>query len=120
VLSVVWRYSDLSDEKTVSSFFYQMQKKILDYLPHYQLFIENLKEDGYNLVGYARKSKSNESTESRIRSDLLKNDLLNQLDVDGDTQDMLNYIGRNKNIYLVVLGYADLSTSDKYLETFLR
>lgn len=42
-------------------------KKVLHYLPHYQLFVENLKKERYNIVGYARKSRNNESDESRIR-----------------------------------------------------
>ncbi|KAF7722064.1 hypothetical protein EC973_003746 [Apophysomyces ossiformis] len=42
-------------------------KKVLDYLPHYQLFVQNLKDEGYNIVGYARKSRKNENDESRIR-----------------------------------------------------
>lgn len=94
-------------------------KKVLDYLPHYQLFIQNLKKERYNIVGYARKSRTNENDESRIRllqqmasrlkerslvdkifvsprananeliveRDLIKNeDLLKQLNVDGDAQ----------------------------------
>lgn len=93
--------------------------KVLNYLPHYQLFVQNLKKESYNIVGYARKSRTNENDESRIRllqqmtrrlkerslvdkifvsprananelmmdRDLLKNeDLLKQLNVDGDAQ----------------------------------
>lgn len=36
-------------------------------MPHYQLFVQNLKKERYNIVGCARKSKTNESDESRIR-----------------------------------------------------
>ncbi|ORX46122.1 hypothetical protein DM01DRAFT_1293980, partial [Hesseltinella vesiculosa] len=42
-------------------------KKVLAYLPHYQLFIQGLKKEKYNIVGYARKSRSSETVESRIR-----------------------------------------------------
>ena len=94
-------------------------KKVLDYLPHYQLFVKNLKEEKYNIIGYARKSRTNENDESRVRllqqmtrrlkerslvdkvfvspranaNDLMverdstkDEDLLKQLNVDGDAQ----------------------------------
>ncbi|KAG1140683.1 hypothetical protein G6F37_012940 [Rhizopus arrhizus] len=187
ILSMVWKYTDLFDEKTVVSFGQwcvnkvdftaahskrkqcdsgkvsvrslfvakeqYIAKKVLDYLPHYQLFVQNLKKERYNIVGYARKSRTNENDESRIRllqqmtrrlkerslvdkifvsprananelmveRDLIKNeDLLKQLNVDGDAQDLLNYINKNKKICLIILGYAGLSTNCKDLETFLR
>ncbi|KAI9473520.1 MAG: hypothetical protein EXX96DRAFT_463841, partial [Benjaminiella poitrasii] len=128
-------------------------KKVLNYLPHYQLFVQNLKKEEYNIVGYARKSRTNENDESRVRllqqmarrlkerslvdkifvsprananelmveRDLTKNeDLLKELNVDGDAQKLLNFVDQNKNICLVILGYAGLSTDCKNLETFLR
>lgn len=40
---------------------------MLHYLPHYQLFVQNLKKERYTIVGYARKSRTTENDESRIR-----------------------------------------------------
>ncbi|KAG0960160.1 hypothetical protein G6F31_010933 [Rhizopus arrhizus] len=187
ILSMVWKYTDLFDKKTIISFGkwcmnkadftaahskrrqcdsgkvsvrslfvakeQYIAKKVLDYLPHYQLFVKNLKEEKYNIIGYARKSRTNENDESRVRllqqmtrrlkerslvdkvfvspranandlmveRDLTKDeDLLKQLNVDGDAQDLLNYINQNKKICLIILGYAGLSTNCKDLETFLR
>ncbi|CAO3596943.1 unnamed protein product [Absidia cylindrospora] len=51
---------------------------------------------------------------------MVKNDLLKELNVSGDTQDMLDYIGGNKNICLVILVYAGLSTNYQDLERILR
>ncbi|KAI8977281.1 hypothetical protein BDF20DRAFT_873977 [Mycotypha africana] len=41
-------------------------QKVQDYLPQYQLFIETLKKERYQIVGYARKSKTKGNDESRI------------------------------------------------------
>ncbi|KAG1135078.1 hypothetical protein G6F38_013070 [Rhizopus arrhizus] len=43
-------------------------------------------------------------------------DLLKQLNVDGDAQDLHNYINQNEKICLIILGYAGLSTNCKDLE----
>ncbi|CDS13306.1 hypothetical protein LRAMOSA05484 [Lichtheimia ramosa] len=117
------------------------------------MFVQDLKKEGYSIVGYARKSRKDESDESRTRllqqmakrlkqrslvdkifvsprananefmaeRDLIKNqDLLRKLDVDGDAQDLHEYITQNKKICLIILGYAGLSTNCKDLESFLR
>lgn len=42
-------------------------KKVVDYLPNYQNYIEDLKKEGYIIVGYARKSTTNEDDDSRVR-----------------------------------------------------
>jgi hypothetical protein len=39
----------------------------VDYLPDYQNYIKNLKEEGYNIVGYVRNSHGTEDKERRIR-----------------------------------------------------
>lgn len=54
-LSVLTRFSD------------DIAKKVLDFLPHYQMFVQDLKKEGYSIVGYARKSRKDESDESRTR-----------------------------------------------------
>ncbi|KAI8047171.1 uncharacterized protein B0P05DRAFT_481933 [Gilbertella persicaria] len=58
ILSEVWKYNDLFDKKTVIFFGkrYDLAKKVLNYLPQYQLFVQNLKKERHNIVGYARKS----------------------------------------------------------------
>lgn len=43
-------------------------KDIVDYLPKYQEYIQQLKEQGYTIVGYCRKSKqTNDDSEDRQR-----------------------------------------------------
>lgn len=40
-------------------------KKVLIYLPHYHfLFVQDLKKKTYNVIGYAKKSQSNEDDKS--------------------------------------------------------
>ncbi|KAI9272515.1 hypothetical protein BY458DRAFT_546748 [Sporodiniella umbellata] len=82
---MVWKYTDLFDNKTIISFgkwyankFFEyclsvlirfsddIAKKVLDYLPNYQLPIQSLKNKKKNIVGYARKSRTNVNDESRI------------------------------------------------------
>ncbi|ORX42678.1 hypothetical protein DM01DRAFT_1330024 [Hesseltinella vesiculosa] len=41
--------------------------KIVTVMPKYQLFITNLKKEGYQVVGYARKSPGEEKVDDRIR-----------------------------------------------------
>ncbi|KAG1143169.1 hypothetical protein G6F37_012510 [Rhizopus arrhizus] len=121
----------------------------LNVVDHYQLFVQNLKKEKYNIIGYVRKSRTNENDESRVRllqqmtrrlkerslvdkvfvslranaNDLMverdstkDEDLLKQLNVDGDAQDLHNYINQNEKICLIILGYAGLSTNCKDLE----
>ncbi|ORX52664.1 hypothetical protein DM01DRAFT_1306345 [Hesseltinella vesiculosa] len=40
--------------------------KLVQYLPQYQNYIRALKDDGYTLIGYIRKSPGPESTETRV------------------------------------------------------
>jgi hypothetical protein len=41
-------------------------KKITGYLPKYQAYIRSLKNEGFNVIGYIRKSPTNDS-QNRIR-----------------------------------------------------
>ncbi|KAL0144890.1 hypothetical protein V8B55DRAFT_1407661 [Mucor lusitanicus] len=79
---MVWKYTDLFDEKTAANGVQKklifllslpnddnndIAKKVVDYLPNYQNYIEDLKKEGYIIVGYARKSTTNEDDDSRVR-----------------------------------------------------
>ncbi|KAI8079991.1 uncharacterized protein BX664DRAFT_342004 [Halteromyces radiatus] len=56
------------------------------------------------------------ANEMMIERDLIKNEgLLKQLNVDGDAQDLFNYIIQNKKICIVVLDYAGFSMNTGYL-----
>ncbi|EIE88215.1 hypothetical protein RO3G_12926 [Rhizopus delemar RA 99-880] len=46
--------------------------------------------------------------------------IIEKLDVDGNTQEMLQYISTNKKICLVVLDYAGLTTDPNDLKKFLE
>ncbi|KAI7856102.1 hypothetical protein BDC45DRAFT_504321 [Circinella umbellata] len=80
--------------------------------------VKRLKER--SLVDKVYVSPSVNAIEPMVERDLIKNeDILKQLNVDGDAQDLLNYINQNKSICLVILGYAGLSTNYEDLENFL-
>lgn len=49
------------------SFQDNVAKSIISYIPEYQSHIRNLKEEGYCIIGYARKSKYKEEEEVRLR-----------------------------------------------------
>ncbi|KAG2233115.1 hypothetical protein INT48_005859, partial [Thamnidium elegans] len=155
ILSMVWKYTDLFDKKTVISFGkwcannvdftavhskrrqcdsgkvsvrslfvvkeQYIAKKVLDYLPHYQLFVQNLKNERYNIVGYARKSRTNDNDESRIR---LLQQMARRLKERSLVEKVFVSPCVNANelmkICLIILGYAGLSTNYKDFETFLR
>ncbi|ORX63074.1 hypothetical protein DM01DRAFT_1331159, partial [Hesseltinella vesiculosa] len=51
-------------------------KGIKDYIPNYQAHITKLKEDGFQIIGYCRKSRTGEDNDTRIR---LLQDMINQL-----------------------------------------
>ncbi|KAI8079892.1 uncharacterized protein BX664DRAFT_303026 [Halteromyces radiatus] len=51
-------------------------KAIKDYIPNYQAHIKNLKEDGFQIIGYCRKSRTNEDDDTRLR---LLQDMINRL-----------------------------------------
>ncbi|KAI8645482.1 hypothetical protein BD408DRAFT_338589, partial [Parasitella parasitica] len=40
---------------------------IVSHLPRYQRFIQSLKDEGYHVIGYARKSTCGKDDDSRIR-----------------------------------------------------
>ncbi|ORX54058.1 hypothetical protein DM01DRAFT_1287208, partial [Hesseltinella vesiculosa] len=40
---------------------------IVNHLPTYHLFIEQLKTNGYEIIGYARKSAGSEELDTRVR-----------------------------------------------------
>ncbi|KAG1144199.1 hypothetical protein G6F37_006437 [Rhizopus arrhizus] len=116
-------------------------KFIAEQLPLYQQTIQSFKNDGYSVIGYARKSRTKESDETRsnllnmmckklkMRSMVDKvfvsfktssNDPImdRDLDDDGNTQDMLRYVSAKK-VCLVMLTFAGLTTNISDFETFL-
>ncbi|KAG0763983.1 hypothetical protein G6F57_004622 [Rhizopus arrhizus] len=126
-------------------------KFIVEQLPLYQQTIQSFKNDGYSVIGYARKPRTKESDETRsnllnmmckklkMRSMIDKvfvsfksssNDpimdrdldddskVLEKLDADGNTQDMLRYVSAKK-VCLVMLTFAGLTTNISDFETFL-
>jgi hypothetical protein len=59
--------SNALDWPSFLSFQDNVTKSIISYIPEYQSHIRNLKEEGYCIIGYARKSKGKEEEEVRLR-----------------------------------------------------
>ncbi|KAF1796284.1 hypothetical protein FB192DRAFT_1337011 [Mucor lusitanicus] len=116
---------------------------ICTYLPRYQDSIKNLQKKGYEIVGYARKSPTNEDAETRKKllksmisnlkerslatriyaspcswassplesRDLRPQVIMNNLSVDGNTQDLLTYLKSvSHDVCLVAIDFAGLTT----------
>ncbi|KAG1526670.1 hypothetical protein G6F47_004365 [Rhizopus delemar] len=135
ILAVVWRHTNIFNEKTaqsfskwcgknVSSYTVRIEKKqffdriiedIVDHLPRYQQFIKSLKEEEYLVVGYARKSIGEKNDQVRRNEDLLA-----KINADGDMQDMLRYISAEKKVCIVTLDFAGLTTNHEDLKVFLK
>ncbi|GAA5804541.1 hypothetical protein HPULCUR_010041 [Helicostylum pulchrum] len=62
ILSVAWKYSDIFSEKTAYGF-----EDIVSHSPRYQRFIQSLKDEGYHVIGYVRKSICEKDDDSRVR-----------------------------------------------------
>ncbi|CAO3664519.1 unnamed protein product [Rhizopus stolonifer] len=191
ILAVVWKYSDLFEDKSTvgfgkwcsnkevnfmksaikrkesghqvkrarslyavkEKFFSNIIKDITEYREEYQGYIQKLKKENHNVIGYARKSKGEVDDENRTRLIQLMCDrlrerslvdklfvsvcsnanhpiserdvkvnkkIIEKLDVDGNTQEMLQYISTNQKICLVVLDYAGLTTDPNDLKKFLE
>ncbi|KAI9480715.1 MAG: hypothetical protein EXX96DRAFT_481645, partial [Benjaminiella poitrasii] len=114
--------------------------------------INALKNDGYKVVGYVRKSLGNESNETRLRLLRLMRDclkgrslvesilvsfsskankpmnkrdkpqtaVLNEMEVDGDTNDLISFIATNKKVCLVAIDHAGLTTNCENLRDLLE
>lgn len=59
--------SNALDWPSFLSFQDNVAKSIISYIPEYQSHIRNLKEEGYCIIGYARKSKGKEEEEVSLR-----------------------------------------------------
>ncbi|KAI8326788.1 hypothetical protein BD560DRAFT_361671, partial [Blakeslea trispora] len=132
-----------------------LKSAICNFLPLYQESIKNLKRSGFEIVGYARKSPSNDTNENRVKLlqkmvDNLRNRSLttrvyvsfssyataplNERDtttsksmiaklsnVNGDTQDMLQYLqSADHDICLVSIDYAGLSSRSQELKRLIE
>ncbi|KAG1219066.1 hypothetical protein G6F35_007800 [Rhizopus arrhizus] len=130
-------------------------KDITTVLAKLQTHISHHKDDGRLIIGYDRKSPSNEPSEARTKSlqdmvdSLLNralveqflvsisslasdefnnrdknsryNNIIKQLDhVEGNTQDSLNFISKQKKIYLVAIDYAGLSINPNDIKELIR
>ncbi|ORE10767.1 hypothetical protein BCV72DRAFT_198876 [Rhizopus microsporus var. microsporus] len=114
ILAMVWRHTDIFNEKTAQGF-NDIINGIVEHLPRYQLFIKSLKEDGYLVVGYARKSINEKNDQARRNEDLLS-----KINADGDMQDMLQYISTVKKVCIVAINLAGLTTNQEDLKVFLK
>ncbi|EIE81328.1 hypothetical protein RO3G_06033 [Rhizopus delemar RA 99-880] len=119
ILAVVWRHTNIFNEKTAQSFSKwcgnRIIEDIVDHLPRYQQFIKSLKEEEYLVVGYARKSIGEKNDQVRRNEDLLA-----KINADGDMQDMLRYISAEKKVCIVTLDFAGLTTNHEDLKVFLK
>ncbi|KAG1411345.1 hypothetical protein G6F58_008601 [Rhizopus delemar] len=130
-------------------------KDITTVLAKLQTHISHHKDEERLIIGYDRKSPSNEPSEARTKSlqdmvdSLLNralveqllvsisslasdefnnrdknsryNNIIKQLDhVEGNTQDSLNFISKQKKIYLVAIDYAGLSINPNDIKELIR
>ncbi|CEP19467.1 hypothetical protein [Parasitella parasitica] len=117
---------------------------VVELLPRYQQTIESFKKDGYNVIGYVRKSRTKETDETRTKllnmickklkthsmvdkifvsfksnknEPIIDRDIdddkkvLEEINADGNTQDMLKCVSAQKTS-LVTLTFAGLTTND--------
>ncbi|KAI8371798.1 uncharacterized protein BYT42DRAFT_501561 [Radiomyces spectabilis] len=113
---------------------------ILGYIPKYQSHLKELKEDGYHVVGYCRKSKTKEDGSSRQRllrtmTDRLKErSLCEHVFVSSRSPasqpmqardrhcrfdiNMLRNASGNTQVCLVVIDFAGLTTNVEDLKIF--
>ncbi|ORX52442.1 hypothetical protein DM01DRAFT_1336810 [Hesseltinella vesiculosa] len=123
-------------------------KDILNRLPTYQQHIRMLKDDGYCIVGYARKSPGNESHREKNLESMVKHlkmrSLVNKCfvsscckassplgsrdvktgnvdlkGVDGNTQDLIRFLSSETKVCLVCIDFAGLSTDPNDLYSFV-
>ncbi|ORE00716.1 hypothetical protein BCV72DRAFT_310716 [Rhizopus microsporus var. microsporus] len=111
---------------------------IVNHLPRYQKFIQSLKDEGYHVIGYARKSHAKKmmthaflarfsplftvyANESLLERDLNKQEhILSQIHADGDMQDMLVYISSLERVCIVAIDFVGLTTNCEDLKVFLK
>ncbi|CAO3640355.1 unnamed protein product [Cunninghamella echinulata] len=126
---------------------------IVNYMPKYKVQLQQFKNDGYTIIGYARKPKGPEAEETRKKllqlmcnnlrnrsltdhifisyqcqandliyeRDKIRNqNILEELSVDGDTNDMIEFISIKKKVCIVALDYSGLSTNHLDLQEFIR
>ncbi|KAI9356064.1 hypothetical protein BD770DRAFT_420412 [Pilaira anomala] len=122
-----------------SVYYAGLVKNIVHMIPKHHAYINQLKNDGYHVVGYCRKSKtqsSNRATllqrmvdilrQSSVKESFYKRDfndqnILSELDkVNGNTQDFLTFIQENDKVCVVALDYAGLTTNMTDLKNILR
>ncbi|EIE90612.1 hypothetical protein RO3G_15323 [Rhizopus delemar RA 99-880] len=121
-----------------------LAKNIIDVIPRHHAYINQLKKDGYHIIGYYRKSKSPSNNRiallqrmvnilrqrslvdkvfvspySNVKQDLNDKDtLLSELDqVNGDTE---AFIQNNDKVCVVALDYAGFTTNMSDLKSILR
>ncbi|KAG1453956.1 hypothetical protein G6F46_004267 [Rhizopus delemar] len=106
-----------------NSYYVDLAKNIIDVIPRHHAYINQLKKDGYHIIGYYRKSKSPNkvfvSPYSNVKQDLNDKDtLLSELDqVNGDTE---AFIQNNDKVCVVALDYAGFTTNMSDLKSILR
>ncbi|KAG2212442.1 hypothetical protein INT46_009133 [Mucor plumbeus] len=97
----------------------------------YQQYIANLKQEGYHILGYCRKSKTTgvenvyvtvscNSKTPMYRRDLKKKNIMNELsDVAGDAQDLIKDLAKMDKACLAIIDSAGLTTNMNDLELFI-
>ncbi|ORX49843.1 hypothetical protein DM01DRAFT_1308683, partial [Hesseltinella vesiculosa] len=123
---------------------------ITSYIPRYQTEIKMFKDDGYEIIGYARKSLGIELNREANLEAMVRNLKIRSLvdkcfvsfvssaserlsardtkkhnnigsSTNGNTQDMIGYISScEKKICLVAIDFAGLTTNPKDLEDFVK
>ncbi|KAL0075651.1 hypothetical protein J3Q64DRAFT_1703071 [Phycomyces blakesleeanus] len=130
IYELVKTFTTVFREKPAQSFAawcHDLINSICIYLPKYQESLKNHKKNGYEIIGYARKSPTSEDVTSRTR--LLKSMVSNlkersfatkifvspfimdELSVDGNTQDLLVYLKSfHHDVCLVTIDFAGITT----------
>ncbi|KAI9474212.1 MAG: hypothetical protein EXX96DRAFT_509332 [Benjaminiella poitrasii] len=119
ILGVVWKYTDIFNEKTVYGFgkwcnsrkSYLTQKDTVNHFSRYQIFIQNLKDENYHV----RKSVCEKDDALRVRFKVFAS-----IHADGDMQDMLMYISSMERVCIVTIDFEELPTNCEDLKAFLN
>ncbi|KAI7851507.1 hypothetical protein BDC45DRAFT_571992 [Circinella umbellata] len=132
ILESIKEYTSLFSNRTAQSFSRwcsandDLLLAICDYLPKYKASISNLKENGYEIIGYARKSPSSEiNMETRLKLLQRMIDNLRDRSVVDKTYVSVSYMleylqSVDHNVCLVSIDYAGLSSHSHLIKGLLE
>ncbi|CEP07727.1 hypothetical protein [Parasitella parasitica] len=129
IFSEILKMTNVHDDKTINGFTKWRSHKKLKLV--YEDNPKKMKEAGYEVIRYARKSKDRwhksvcqskfvSSDSLNKRDEKKRKELISHIIANGDTQDMLRSItDKEEKIMLVAIDYAGLTTNCEDMRSFL-